>query len=71
MVVKKIKDIKKKLGEIVHEYDKIFKNLLNQIPYIIDKKMLVQWYVVGLLQTIRAPLQMYDVHTCEEALKNT
>jgi hypothetical protein len=52
-------------------YDKRFKDLLSQIPYMIDENILVQWYVAGLLQNIRAPLWMYDLSTCEEILKKT
>jgi hypothetical protein len=53
MVVQKLKEIKKNLGETMREYDKRFKDLLSQIPYLIGKKILVQWYIVGLLQKIR------------------
>jgi len=30
--------------EIVREYDKIFKYLLSQLEYIIDEKLLFQWF---------------------------
>jgi hypothetical protein len=46
----KLKEIKQRPGESVREYDKIFKDLLSQIPSTIDQDLLVQWYVVGLLQ---------------------
>jgi hypothetical protein len=32
------------------------KDLLSQVPYLINKKILVQWYVARLLQNIKAPL---------------
>lgn len=38
----KLKDIKKILGEIVQEYEKIFKYLCSQIPYKIYSNLLVQ-----------------------------
>lgn len=40
----KLKEIKQRLNEYVREYDKLFKDLLIQIPCTIDEKMLVQWY---------------------------
>jgi hypothetical protein len=67
----KLKEIKQSLGETIHEYDKIFKDLLSHIPYVIEEKLLVQWYVAGLLQKIRAPLCMYDIQSCEDALKKS
>jgi hypothetical protein len=69
MEMKKIKKIKKNPSETVREYEKIFKGLLSQIPYPIDEKLLVQWYVAGILQNIITPLRMYDLSTCEEILK--
>lgn len=51
------------------KYDKRFKDLLSQIPYIIDEALLVQWYIAGLLQKIRGHLKRHEVRTCEEALK--
>ncbi len=53
----------------MHKYDKIFKYLLIQIPYIIDENFLLQWYVVGLLQNICSPLRRHEVKTCDEALR--
>jgi hypothetical protein len=56
LVAQNLKEIKQHLGKTIHEYDKSFKYLLSHIPYEIDEKMLVQWYIVGLLQKLRAPL---------------
>jgi hypothetical protein len=67
----KLKEIKQNLGETVWEYDKRFKYLLSQIPYAIDEKLLVQWYVAGLLQKIIIPLWMYDLQSCEDILKKS
>ena len=64
-----MKDIKQMLGELVKEYDKRFKDLLSQIPTIIDVNLLVQWYVAGLLHHVRAPLRMHDIMSLEEAFK--
>ena len=63
LAAQKLKDIKKIPRETVREYDKIFKDLLSQIPYNIDANILVQWYVVGLLHHVRAPLRMHDIKT--------
>jgi hypothetical protein len=38
---------------------------------MIDEKLLVQLYVEGLLQKIKAPLWMYDLSTCEDILRKT
>ena len=69
LATQKLKDIKQKPGESVREYDKRFKDLLRQIPAIIDANLLVQWYVVGLLHHVRAPLRMHDITSLEEAFK--
>jgi hypothetical protein len=56
------------LGEIVQEYDKRFKDFLSQIPYMIDDKLLVQWYALGLLQKIHGPLRIHEIQLCEEVI---
>jgi hypothetical protein len=65
----KIKEIKKRLGELVHEYDKRFKDLLSQISLKINQNILVQWYVARLLQWIQTPLQLYEITSCEDTLQ--
>ena len=42
--MQKIKEIKKTPSDMVHEYDKRFKDILNQIPYTIDEQLLIQWF---------------------------
>ena len=69
LATQKLKDIKQRPGESVREYDKRFKDLLSQIPAIIDANLLVKWYVVGLLHHVRAPLRMHDITSLEEAFK--
>ena len=69
LAAQKLKDIKQRLGESVREYDKRFKDLLSQILTIIDANLLGQWYVVGLLHHVRAPLRMHDITSLEEAFK--
>ena len=65
----KLKEIKWTPGETVQEYNKRFKDLLTQIPYIIDVNLLVHWYVAGLLHHIRALLRMHEIKSLEKALK--
>jgi hypothetical protein len=69
MMTQNLKEIEHNPCEIVCEYDKRFKDLLSQIPYAIDEKLLIQWYIASLLQNIRVPLRMYNLSTCEEILK--
>jgi hypothetical protein len=69
LATQKHKDIKQRPGESVREYNKRFKDLLSQIPANIDTNLLVQWYVVGLLHHVRAPLRMHDIMSLEEAFK--
>jgi hypothetical protein len=49
LATQKLKEIKQKLGEIVREYDKRFKDFLKPDSILIDEKLLVQWYVFILL----------------------
>ena len=69
LAAQKPKDIKQRLGELVREYDKRFKDLLSQIPANIDANLLVQWYVASLLHHVRALLRMHDITSLEEAFK--
>ena len=69
LAAQKLRDIKQRPGESVREYDKRFKDLLSQILANIDTNLLVQWYVVGLLHHVRAPLRMHNITSLEEAFK--
>ena len=69
LAAQKLKDNKQRPGESVRKYDKRFKDLLSQIPAIIDANLLVQWYVAGLLHHVKAPLRMHDITSLEEAFK--
>ena len=71
LVAQKLKDIKEIPEETVCEYDKRYKDLLNQILYNIDSNLLVQWYIAGLLHHVRAPLRLHDIKTLEEAFKKS
>jgi hypothetical protein len=69
VVVQILKEIKQRLGETVREYYNRFKDMLSQTPYIIDEKLLVQWYMSRLLQKIHGPLRMHKIQSSNEALQ--
>ena len=64
-----LKDIKQVLGKFVQEYDKRLKDLLSQISLNIDANLLIQWYIISLLQHVRSPLRMHNIKSLEEAFK--
>ena len=68
-LLNKLKEIKQTPRETIQEYNKRFKDLLNQIPYTIDVNLLVQSYVTGLQHHVRSPLIMHEIKTLEEALE--
>ena len=68
LATKKLKTIAQKLTETVQEYDKRFKYLLIQLEYNIDKQLLIQWFLAGLLQKIRMHIQLDNFNTYEDAL---
>ena len=45
---KKLKTTSQKPVEFVRDYDKHGKDLLNQLDYVIDEKLLIQWFLAGL-----------------------
>jgi hypothetical protein len=53
-----MKEIKQSLGETIQEYDKRFKDLLSQIPYVIEERLLVQWYVAGLYKKLSSTMNV-------------
>lgn len=55
----------------MHGYYKIFKDILSQILYKIHEKLLMQWFVAGLLHKIRVPLRMHKIPTYEDSLKKS
>ena len=69
IAAQKLKETKWTLGESVHEYDRRFKDILSQIPYTIDEKLLIQRFIIELLHKIRSPLWMYEILTYEEDLR--
>lgn len=68
-VAQKLKDIKQSLGESVRGYDKRFRDILSHIPYQMDEKLFIQWFVLVLLHKIREPLRMHEITTYEEAIR--
>ena len=52
LAAKNLKTTSQKPAESVREYDKRWKYLLSQLDYVIDEKLLIQWFLVGLSQKI-------------------
>ena len=50
---KKIKSTVQKLSKTVWDLDKRWKYLLSQINYVIDEKLLIQWFLISLSQKIQ------------------
>ena len=48
LAAKKLKTTSQKPGETVHDYDKRWKDLLDQLDYAIDEKLLIQWFLAAL-----------------------
>ena len=53
LAAKKLKTTQQKPGETFHDYDKHWKDLLSQLDYVIDEKLLIQWFLAGLSQKVR------------------
>ena len=49
LAVQKLKEIKQKHGESIRAYDRRLKDTLSLIPYVIEERLMVQWFVAGLL----------------------
>ena len=65
---KKLKTTSQKLGETVRDYDKHWKDLLNQLEYVIDEKLLIQWFLVGLSQKIHQHISLETFKTYKYVL---
>ena len=65
---KKLKTTSQTSGEIVCDYDKRWKDLLSQLDYVIDEKLLIQWFLVVLSQKIRQHISLETFKTYEDAL---
>ena len=50
LAAKKLKTTSQKSGEIICDYGKCWKDLLSQLDYVIDEKLLIQWFLEGLTQ---------------------
>ena len=68
MTAKKLKMTSQKSGEIVCDYDKCWKDLLSQLDYVINEKLLIQWFLIGLSQKIRRHISPETIKTYEDAL---
>ena len=68
LVAKKLKTISQKPTESGREYDKRWKDLLCQLDYVIDKQLLIQWFLASLTQKIRRHISLETFKTYEDAL---
>lgn len=64
-----LNEIKQTMGDLVCEYEKVFKYILSHISYTIEEQLLIQWFPIGFLHKIREPLRMHEITTYNEALK--
>ena len=48
LAAKKLKTTSQKPAESVREYDKRWKDLLSQLDYVIDEKLLIQWFLASI-----------------------
>ena len=69
LAAQKLKDIKQKHGESIRAYDRRLKDTLSLIPYVIEERLLVQWFVAGLLPENKSQLRAFEFTTYSEALK--
>ena len=53
LAAKKLKTTVQKPAKTVRDYDKIWKDLLSQIDYVIDEQLLIQLFLARLFQNIR------------------
>ena len=68
LAAKKLKTTQQNPGETVREYDKHWKDLLIQLDYVIDEKILIQWFLVGLSQKVHRHISLETFKTYEYAL---
>ena len=68
LAAKKLKTTSQKPGETVCDYDKCWKDLLSQLDYVIDEKLLIQWFLAELSQKVRRHISLEMFKTYEDAL---
>ena len=68
LAAKKLKTTSQNLRETVCDYDKHWKDLLSQLDYVIDEKLLIQWFLAGLSQKIRRHISLETFKTYEYVL---
>lgn len=69
LAAQKLKDIKQKHDESIRAYDQRLKDTLSLIPYPIKERLLVQWFVAGLLPQNKSQLRAFDFATYSDVLK--
>ena len=68
LAAKNLKTTSQKSTESVQEYEKWWKDLINQLDYVIDEQLLIQWFLAGLSQKIQQHIILETFKTYEDAL---
>ena len=68
LAAKKLKMTQQKPREIVHDYEKNWKDLLSQLDYVIDEQLLIQWFLAGLSQKVHRHISLETFKKYEDAL---
>ena len=68
LAAKKLKTTSQNPGETICDYDKQWKDLLIQLDYVIDEKLLIQWFLAGLSQKVRRHISLETFKSYEDAL---
>ena len=63
-----MKRTSQKSRETVRDYDKCCKDLLSQLDYVIDEKLLIQWFLARISHKIWMHINMDTFNTYEYAL---
>ena len=69
LVVKKIKTTSQKPGETVHDYDKLWKDFLSQLDYVIDEQLLIQRFLAGLSHKFRRHISLETFKSYKDVFK--
>ena len=68
LAAKKLKTTSQKPAESVRDYGKGWKDFVSQLDYVIDEKLLIQWFLASLSQKIRWHISLEMFKTYEDAL---
>lgn len=69
--ITKLNEIKKIPNEIVWDFDKKFKTLMDRMTFQIPSEQHKEWFIVALLPHIRLPMVHHKLASPAEALEET